>query len=200
MEEMLEVYCRNTDTKLLVRSGMDMLGVADFAGMKNTENILGVCVNNKVQNLNYRIYSPKTVEFLDINTTNGRRMYAFSLMFMLYRAVKELYPESELYIQHSMSDGYFCEINNLEESMPQVIGKLKERMCRMVEENIPFLRKIVPVAEAAELFERLGMKEKAELIRNSNRLYANVDLLGEVVNMFFFELVPSTAYLKVFDL
>lgn len=53
MEEMLEVYCRNTDTKLLVRSGMDMLGVADFAGMKNTENILGVCVNNKVQNLNY---------------------------------------------------------------------------------------------------------------------------------------------------
>ena len=200
MEEMLEVYCRNTDTKLLVRSGMDMLGVADFAGMKNTENILGVCVNNKVQNLNYRIYSPKTVEFLDINTTNGRRMYAFSLMFMLYRAVKELYPESELYIQHSMSDGYFCEINNLEESMPQVIGKLKERMCRMVEENIPFLRKIVPVAEAAELFERLGMKEKAELIRNSNRLYANVDLLGDVVNMFFFELVPSTAYLKVFDL
>ena len=73
MEEMLEVYCRNTDTKLLVRSGMDMLGVADFAGMKNTENILGVCVNNKVQNLNYRIYSPKTVEFLDINTTNGKR-------------------------------------------------------------------------------------------------------------------------------
>ena len=55
MEEMLEVYCRNTDTKLLVRSGLDMLGVADFAGMKNTENILGVCVNNKVQNLNYRI-------------------------------------------------------------------------------------------------------------------------------------------------
>ena len=106
MEEMFEVYCRNTDSKILIPSGMDLLSVAKFAGLKNTDSILGACVNNKVQNLNYRIYSPKTVEFLDIHSTAGRRIYAFSLMFMLYKAVKDLYPDKELFIQHSMSDGY----------------------------------------------------------------------------------------------
>lgn len=200
MEEMFEVYCRNTDSKVLIPSGMDLLSVANFAGVKNVETVLGACVNNKVQNLNYRIYSPKTVEFLDINTTNGRRIYAFSLMFMLYKAVKDLYPNKELFIQHSMSDGYYCEIPDLQDEIETVVVNIKSRMLQMVEENIPFGRRIVPVEEASDLFEKLGMSEKAELIRNSNRLYANLDSLGETLNSFFFELVPSTSYLKVFDL
>ena len=200
MEEMFEVYCRNTDSKILIPSGMDLLSVAKFAGLKNTDSILGACVNNKVQNLNYRIYSPKTVEFLDIHSTAGRRIYAFSLMFMLYKAVKDLYPDKELFIQHSMSDGYYCEIPDLQSGIENVVSEIKSRMLQMVEENIPFGRRIVPVEEASDLFEKLGMSEKAELIRNSNRLYANLDLLGETLNSFFFELVPSTSYLKVFDL
>ncbi len=200
MEEMIEVYCKNTDAKLLVPSGADLSKVAAFAGVQNRGKILGACVNNKVQNLTYRIYSPKTIEFLDINSSNGRRMYALSLMFMLYKAVKELYPGSKLTLQHSMSDGYFCQLEDLTDSMPIALDKIKTRMCQMVEEDIPFLRRITPAAEAVELFERLGMQDKALLIKNSNRLYANVDLLGETVNAFFFELVPSTSYLKVFDL
>jgi uridine kinase len=200
MEEMFEVYCRNTNSKILIPSGMDLFGVANFAGIKNVDSVLGACVNNKVQNLNYRIYSPKTVEFLDINSTNGRRIYALSLMFMLYKTVKELYPNKELFIQHSMSDGYYCEITDSQNDIENVVHEIKSRMKQMVEENIPFGRKILPVEEASDLFEKLGMYEKAELIRNSNRLYANIDLLGETVNSFFFELVPSTSYLKVFDL
>ena len=73
-------------------------------------------------------------------------------------------------------------------------------MREIVEENIPFSRVITPAEQAAELFDRLGMTEKAELIRSSNKLYTNVEYLGEIVNAFFFELVPSTSYLKVFGL
>ena len=104
---MIEIYCKNTDSKLLVQSGMDLSEVARFAGMTNMESILGACVNNKVQNLNYRIYSPKRIEFLDIYSTMGRRIYALSLMFVLYKAVKETFPQHELIIKHSMSDGYY---------------------------------------------------------------------------------------------
>ncbi len=200
MEEMIEVYCKNTDSKILIPSGTNLLGVAAFAGVESKEKILGAYLNNKVRSLNYRIYSPKTVEFLDINSSNGKRIYALSLMLMLYKAVKELYPHNKLTIQHSMSDGYYCEVEGLQEQMSQSLEKIKTRMRQMVKEDIPFLRRIVPAAEAIDLFEKLGMQDKALLIKNSNRLYANVDLLGETVNAFFFELVPSTSYLEVFDL
>lgn len=197
---MIEIYCKNTDSKLLVQSGMDLSEVARFAGMTNMESILGACVNNKVQNLNYRIYSPKRIEFLDIYSTMGRRIYALSLMFVLYKAVKETFPQHELIIKHSMLDGYYFEIEPLQEDSQQVAKKIEKRMREIVEENIPFSRVITPAEQAAELFDRLGMTEKAELIRSSNKLYTNVEYLGEIVNAFFFELVPSTSYLKVFGL
>lgn len=197
---MIEVYCKNTDSRLLVQSGMDLSEVARFAGMTNMESILGACVNNKVQNLNYRIYSPKTIEFLDIYSTMGRRIYALSLMFVLYKAVKETFPQHELIIKHSMSDGYYFEMEPLQEDSQQVAKRIEKRMREIVEENIPFSRVITPAEQAAELFDRLGMTEKAELIRSSNKLYTNVEYLGEIVNAFFFELVPSTSYLKVFGL
>lgn len=197
---MIEIYCKNTDSKLLVQSGMDLSEVARFAGMTNMESILGACVNNKVQNLNYRIYSPKRIEFLDIYSTMGRRIYALSLMFVLYKAVKETFPKHELIIKHSMSDGYYFEIEPLQEDSQQVAKRIEKRMREIVEENIPFSRVITPAEQAAELFDRLGMTEKAELIRSSNKLYTNVEYLGEIVNAFFFELVPSTSYLKVFGL
>ena len=200
MEQMIEIYCKNTDSKLLVQSGMDLSEVARFAGMTNMESILGACVNNKVQNLNYRIYSPKRIEFLDIYSTMGRRIYALSLMFVLYKAVKETFPQHELIIKHSMSDGYYFEIEPLQEDSQQVAKRIEKRMREIVEENIPFSRVITPAEQAAELFDRLGMTEKAELIRSSNKLYTNVEYLGEIVNAFFFELVPSTSYLKVFGL
>lgn len=197
---MIEVYCKNTDSRLLVQSGMDLSEVARFAGMTNMESILGACVNNKVQNLNYRIYSPKTIEFLDIYSTMGRRIYALSLMFVLYKAVKETFPQHELIIKHSMSDGYYFEMEPLQEDSQQVAKRIEKRMREIVEENIPFSRVITPAEQATELFDRLGMTEKAELIRSSNKLYTNVEYLGEIVNAFFFELVPSTSYLKVFGL
>lgn len=197
---MIEVYCKNTDSRLLVQSGMDLSEVARFAGMTNMESILGACVNNKVQNLNYRIYSPKTIEFLNIYSTMGRRIYALSLMFVLYKAVKETFPQHELIIKHSMSDGYYFEMEPLQEDSQQVAKRIEKRMREIVEENIPFSRVITPAEQAAELFDRLGMTEKAELIRSSNKLYTNVEYLGEIVNAFFFELVPSTSYLKVFGL
>lgn len=197
---MIEIYCKNTDSKLLVQSGMDLSEVARFAGMTNMESILGACVNNKVQNLNYRIYSPKRIEFLDIYSTMGRRIYALSLMFVLYKAVKETFPQHELIIKHSMSDGYYFEMEPLQEDSQQVAKRIEKRMREIVEENIPFSRVITPAEQAAELFDRLGMTEKAELIRSSNKLYTNVEYLGEIVNAFFFELVPSTSYLKVFGL
>ena len=50
------------------------------------------------------------------------------------------------------------------------------------------------------MFRKVGMNEKADLLSCSKRLYANIDILDGTVNSFFYDLVPSTSYLKVFDL
>ena len=84
---------------------------------EETEKVGGVIlselwVNNKVQSMNYKIYTPREVAFFDYNSSFGKRMYALSLMFVLYKATKEVFPQYEICIQHSMNDGYYVEFEN----------------------------------------------------------------------------------------
>lgn len=201
MSEMIEIICKNTNSKLLVPFGSTLTEVEKFAGIKSQYPLLGAYVNNKVQDLNYKIYIPKTVEFIDISNTNGRRMYALSLMFVMYKAVKELFPKGELNINHSMSNGYYAEVSDIGYNLDKdTIKKIKDKMEELIGLDLPFERKQIPALEAVDLFSRVGLDTKAQLIESNNRLYADIDYLDGTINHFFYSLVPSTSYLKVFDL
>ena len=132
MEGMIEVFCRNTDRRFLVPCGADLKEVLKYSQLENEENILGALVNNKVQSMNYKIYTPREVAFFDYNSSFGKRMYALSLMFVLYKATKEVFPQYEICIQHSMNDGYYVEFENsgvdVAEVLPVILEKMKERL------------------------------------------------------------------------
>ena len=199
IKEMIEVFCTNTQTRFLVPSGTSLIDVVAYAGIKNPETILAATINNKTQNLNYRIYSPRTINFLDIFHPSGRRIYAISLMFLYYKAIKDVYPQGDVRIMHSMNDGYYTELINIKDTLEVAADKIKQQMKKLVEQDLPFERKIIESEPAAQLFESVGMKQKANLIRHSGRLYTNVDSLGETINSFFSNLVLSTRYLRIFD-
>jgi len=196
---MIEIKCVNNNKKISVKEGSTLFEVLHTINLKTKiDEYIGALVNNKIQNLYYRIYSTKRIEFITIDNPNGRRMYALSLMFLLYKAVKECYPDGELHIFHSLSEGYYCSCskgNGIEE-----IKTLKNKMLQLVKENLEFNRTIIEADLAASLFEKAGLNEKAELIKLRGRLYTKMDWLGNTLNSFFFELVPSTAYLTEFDL
>lgn len=198
---MIEIICRNTNSKLLVPFGSTLSEVVKFAGISSKHAILGAYVNNKVRNLNYKVYMPKTVEFFDILNSSGRRMYAMSLMFVLYKATKEVLPKSDLIIYHSMSNGYYAEIENLPSEINKSIVKdIKDKMQEIIDKDYPFVTKNIPVNEAVEIFRKVGLNYKADLIEAVHKLYVDVDYLDGTVNHFYYPLVPSTSFLNVFDL
>lgn len=199
VKQMIEIHCINTDSKFLVPSGMSVKEIISFAGITETDAILGAILNNKLVNLSYRVYSPKTIEYIGIKSPFGRRMYAYSLMMLAYKACKTLYPQGELHIKHSMLKGYYAELDNVSEDTEKIVSSLKKEMTKLVKKNIEFERKIMTSEEAISLFEKVGLREKAKLIASRQRLYADIDILDGTINAFFFEMVPSTKYLKVFD-
>ncbi|MDR0789312.1 MAG: nucleoside kinase [Bacteroidales bacterium] len=198
---MIEIRCVNNDSKVLVSEGETLLEVIKRVGLEEKKpQILGAYVNNKVQNLYYKVFSDKRVEFITIDNPNGRRMYALSLMFVLYKAVKECFESGELRILHSLSEGYYLEVQNVDLPSDEIITKLKSKMLQLIKDDIKFERTIMESTAAVELFEKVGIDEKAEVIKSRQRFYTKLDYLDKTVNSFFFELVPSTAYLKEFNL
>lgn len=200
MVEMIEIICKNNNIKILVPFGSSIKGICKFAGYNTEHPILGAYVNNKVQNTDYKVYMPKTVRFFDIKNPNGRRMYAMSLMFLFYKAVKDIFPKGDLNIHHSMSKGYYSEINNIGELDDEKIQLIKSRMHDLIKEDLPFITKTIPTQEAASIYRQVGLESKARLVKESKRLFVDIDYLGDTINHFYYPLVPSTSYLKVFDL
>ncbi|MFA6200536.1 MAG: nucleoside kinase [Bacteroidales bacterium] len=201
MSEMIEIFCKNTNSKLLVPFGATLTEIEKFAGIKSQYPLLGAYVNNKIQSLGYKVYLSKIVEFIDISNTNGRRMYALSLMFVMYKAVKELFPKGDLYIHHSMINGYYSEVNGIDEGLKGTYIKLiKGKMQEIIDKDLPFERSQLQAQDAIDLFRKVGLETKANLIETTNRLFADIDCLDDTINSFYYSLVPSTSYLKVFDL
>lgn len=198
---MIEIICKNTDVRKKYPLGTSLLDIAKDMEVQVKYPVLGAFVNNKLKELTYHIYKPKTVEFIDITHPDGMRMYVRSLSFVLQKAVDMVLPGNRLKIEHSISKGYYCEIEGLAGPYDiDMVFAICNNMKEIINDDIPFKRDEILSTEAIQIFEEAGMREKALLFKSRPQLYSSVYSLNGNIDYFYGFLVPSTGYLKVFDL
>jgi uridine kinase len=201
MRKQVEVVCSNTREKRKIMPGLNLAEIANEFNVRLKTPILGAMVNNTLKELNYEVYSPKTINFIDVSHPAGMQMYQRSLFFVLQKAVKDLVPGSSVRIEHSVSKGFYCEIDGCNQSLElPLIFNINDRMRELIAADIPFRREKVLTKDVVEMFEGFGYYEKAKLFRTRPKLYTSVYYLNDAADYFFGGLVPSTGYLKVFDL
>ena len=199
----LKVYCKNTNEYLGIDGGETLIEL--YESIKPRLDLTGdavcVLVNNKVEDLHYPVFAPKHIEFIDIISNDGYRAYTRSLCMVLYKALNDLYPGKRLCIQHSISNGHYCQIKHEESILsPEVIEQLKQRMTEIIDADLPFKRRERLTADVIEMFRKQGLKDKVRLHESINQLYTVYYKLDDIVDSFYGPLVPSTGMLKVFDL
>ncbi len=197
---MIEIYCVNNDKTFLVPSATSAKQIIEYAGLEDNHTFLGAYINNKIRNLNYKCYEPKRIEFIDIHSSIGMKIYVSSLIMLMYKAVKDLYPKAEMQVKHSMMSGYYIELQNVDIPQQDLCTSIKKTMKELVEKDIPFETKVYSTQDAVELFSKVGLTSSAELFKSRQKLYVDVDILDGTINALYSEKVPSTSYLKVFDL
>lgn len=199
----LKVFCKNTNEYLSIDGGETLIDLYDT--VKDRLGLQGdavcVLVNNKVEDLHYPVFSPKHIEFIDITNNAGYRVMTRSLCMVLYKALNDLYPGKRLCIQHSISNGHYCQIKHEEDFLSaEVIAQLKQRMTEIIEADLPFKRRERLTTDVIEMFRKQGLKDKVRLLEGFNQLYTVYYKLDDICDSFFGPLVPSTGMLKVFDL
>ena len=199
----LKVFCKNTSEYIDIDGGDTLLDL--YETVKGRLDLQGdavcVLVNNKVEDLHYPVFAPKHVEFLDITSNAGYRVFTRSLCMVLYKALNDLYPGKRLCIQHSISNGHYCQIKHEEEFLTtEVIGQLKKRMTEIIDADINFVRRERLTTDVIEMFRKQGLKDKVRILESVNQLYTVYYKLDDIIDSFYGPLVPSTGMLKVFDL
>ena len=197
---MVRIYCKNTGTYKEFLEGTPLLDIAPQFEFDKPYDILAAKVNNVAEGLRFRVFHNRDVEFLDYRTYIGRNFYSRSLCFLLYKATRDLFPESRMTIRRPISKGYFCSVykndgSSLTEEDVEAIGA---RMRELVNENIPFKRKELQIGEAIRIFKESGDLDKVKLLETCGEVYITCYSLGDVTDYYYDELVPSTGYLKTF--
>ena len=128
------------------------------------------------------------------------RTYVRSLCFILYKAVSELFPEGKLFVEHPVSKGYFCNLRIGRPIELEDVAAIKKRMQEIIAENIPYHRVECHTTEAVRIFNERGMNDKVKLLETSGSLYTYYYTLGDTVDYYYGNLLPSTGYIWLFDI
>ena len=196
---MVQVYCKNTKETKRFPEGTSLAQMLSEFDCKSPYPIVSAKVNNVSQGLKFKVYQNKDIEFIDVRESSGMRVYCRSLYFLLYKASCDLFPGSKLYIEHPISNGYFCHIRKADDApiTPDDILRLEVRMKDLVGKDLPFHRYDVQTERAIKEFRKAGFEDKVRLLQTSGEAYTDYYTLGETADYFYGKLVPSTGYLTV---
>lgn len=172
-KEQFDVYCVNTGKTIRVNGGESLLEIYKLANPRLAHRPICAYVNNKTEELKYRVFGPKDIEFLDISHPAGMRTYVRSLCFVMYKAINDIIPGTRLRIEHSLSHGYYCLLDNENALKPESIDKIKHRMAEIIAADIPFKKIECHTADAIEVFREQGMFDKIELLKTTHELYTD---------------------------
>ena len=197
---MLQIYCKNINKSKCFPIGSSLLDIYSGFELNMPFGPVSAKVNHKVEGLTFQLYNNKDVEFLDIQSSSGMRTYVRSLIFILSKAVEDLYPNGSIVLEHQVSNGYYCQLK-----LDRTIGlddviRIKQRMKEIIAEDLPFKRFEKHTHEVVELFRNKGMTDKVRLLETSGNLYSYYYTLGETIDYYYGSLLPSTGYIHLFDI
>ena len=201
---MLQIRCKNNNTTRSFPEGTSLLDVyKEFADdIKLPYPVVSAKVNNVSQGLKFRLYQNRDVEFLDAREGSGHRVYVRSLCFVLYKATQDVFPGSKLFIEHTISRGYYC---NFKKKFGEALAEgdvesIKKRMGEIIALDMPFRRNESTNEEAIRIFSERGFTDKVKLLETSGQIYSDYYTLGDTADYYYGPLVPSAGYLTVWAL
>jgi uridine kinase len=200
MQETVQIYCKNNNTRRNFPIGVSLLEIYQALEIQLPAPLTCARVNNKTERLHYTCYKPKTVEFIGINDPSGMRTYVRSLCFVLAKAAKDLFPGKRLWIEHSLSKGYYCEPDIKREITGEDVRAIEHRMQEIIDADYPFLTHEEETDAVIQLFRENSMEDKAVLLKTVGEAYSKYNSLDGYINCFYGALLPGTKWIYLFKL
>ena len=202
MQNLVTIYCKNNKQFIQIPCGTSLKQLWDQLSLKTNYPIIAARVNYKVQNLNFLIYKPKDIEFIDARSESGRRCYIRTLSMVMACAVRELWEECDLRIEHPISSGFYCTIRESREVAktitPELVEQLKRRMQAIIAEDRPIVTEERQTKEVIRLF---GERNEGEttLFETLGNPYCRYYRMGDYIDYYTGALMPSTGYINLFN-
>jgi uridine kinase len=166
--------------------------------------IVLVVENGKIKELRKKAEKDQAqVRFLTVRDKIGHTTYVRSATLLLVKAVNDVIGDSKkakIKVEFSLGQGYYCSVRGDFVLDDALVEKVKKRMQDMVEADIPICKAAYPIDEAREIFAAQGMEDKQKLFWYRRSSFVNLYCLDGYYDYNYGYMVPSTGYIRTFDL
>ncbi len=181
--------------------GISFLEIATEYQPQYQDDIALVIFNYKLRELNKKLEMDGVLEFVTTADTKGRKAYRRSLLMLLEKAIFNLYKtDVRLRVMHTLGQGQYCELEGSPRISQEVLEQIRQEMSRLSEADLPIHKYSIHTDMAVARFQEYGMPDKAELFRFRRSSHVNLYEIEGFQDYFYGYMMPSTGYLKYFDL
>ncbi|MDR2136908.1 MAG: nucleoside kinase [Synergistaceae bacterium] len=167
-------------------------------GMGVDSGIVAWRVNNYMRPLEWVVEDDSAAELIAATSGEGLQIYRRSLDFLFVIACGKALDRKAI-LRHSIGEGHYWEFEEGPANQSDAY-KLHATMSEMVRQDIPIIRKVLPIDKARRIFEEQGEPEIAELFVRANLDPVEVYRCGAQYGYFCGTMAPSTGVLKTFDI
>ena len=137
------------------------------------------------------------IRLLRYGDETGKEAYIRTAHFVIFLALRQLWPQAVAKQTCTLGASVYIEVSGAEDFS---VERLKERIARLVREDIPLYRRRVPLKDAVERYEAAGQTDKARLLSWRTVEYFDEYAHGDFADYYYGEMAPSTGYLTVWDI
>lgn len=201
--ERLIIKITDNNEELRIAQGEKLINhVSKYVKYHETP-IVAARIDNTIVELNKPLDRGGVVDFIDLSTLDGLRIYQRGVLFLLHMVLKEFYKDYQLWVLHSIDNALYCELrkNGERKSLTdEDIIKIKNRMYQLVQQDIPFEKHEFYKNEAFEILSKQGDAERIRLFKFRKKKTIKLYKCLGYYDYFYGYMPPSTGYLKYFDL
>ena len=110
------------------------------------------------------------------------------------------YKIEQIKMEFAIGNGYYCSKKGDFEITDELIEKIKAKMWEYVRKDIRIIKKSMPLDEANVIFAEQKMTDKVRLFKYRGSSSVNVYNLDGYYDYYYGFMLPSTGYVKYFDL
>ena len=118
--------------------------------------VVAAIMNNRLVDLSDAVEEDAQIRYVTMNEEMGNRIYRRSLYLVMTRAIQDLYPGSRLLIEHSLSNGIYCELHKDRPLCSRDLALIKEKMMEYIKRDLPIRKLVKSKSELVEIFEKQG--------------------------------------------
>ena len=155
-------------------------------------------VNNRLRELNFEIRDDSKIELLDLSNDDVHRIYERSLRYVVVMAVKELYPNSKISFDYTVSRNVYAELNNLDHPfLHKDLNKIKAKIKDIINADMPIERITLSKKDAIKYYKDNGWDDKVNILKYRPENICHLYKCGDYMNYMYSYMLPSTGYLNL---